>query len=337
MKIKITTFMLCLIACYSHSQCINADNLNTNSVTHLNALANWSPAPNADHYIIHYRELGAINWNNLANIGANDSTRNIPGLDPSTSYEWQIKTYCDTSNQPNSGWSYSDTFTTIAFVAAPFNPIITKTLGTLECDVKTNLYINISQAANEPDIGTGTIVSEGGYFDISSINSGDSVGYTTMTTATQNITALLEAGIILGQNYAIINSYDSTGSLIGFFTIENDNSGIRIQVPGSPNDGNNYTSGYVSELYFTELFVTPQNAGPLSFVTDISSELNDQIYATDSVQIWCGATGMIELSGPKSIITISDLIGRKNRSRANTIQLIKLSDGTIEKRIILKK
>jgi len=337
MKITLTTFMLCLMAGYSHSQCINADNLNTNSVTHLNALANWSPAPNADHYIIHYRELGAINWSNLANIGANDSTRNIPGLDPSTSYEWQIKTYCDTSNQPNSGWSYSDTFTTIAFVAAPFNPIITKTLGTLECDVKTNLYINISQAANEPDIGTGTIVSDGGYFDISSINSGDSLGYTTMTTATQNITALLEAGIILGQNYAIINSYDSTGSLIGFFTIENDNSGVRIQVPGSPNDGNNYTSGYVSELYFTELFVTPQNAGPLSFFTDISSELNDQIYATDSVQIWCGATGMIELSGPKSIIAVSDLIGRKNRSRANTIQLIKLSDGTIKKRIVMKK
>tara|TARA_B100001142_G_scaffold56803_1_gene55499 strand:+ start:1227 stop:2240 length:1014 start_codon:yes stop_codon:yes gene_type:complete len=337
MKIILTTFMLCLIVSYSNSQCINADNLNTSSVTHLNALANWSPAPNANHYIIHYRELGTINWSNLANIGANDSTRNIPGLDPSTSYEWEIKTYCDTSNQPNSGWSYSDTFTTIAFVAAPFNPIITKTLGTLECDVKTNLYINISQTANEPDIGTGTIVSDGGYFDISSINSGDSVGYTTMTTATQNITALLEVGIILGQDYAIINSYDSTGSLIGFFTIENDNGGIRIQVPGSPNDGNNYTSGYVSELYFTELFVTPQNVGPLSFVTDIISELNDQIYAADSVQIWCGATGMIELSGPKSVIDISDFIGRKNQSRANTIQLIKLSDGTIEKRIILKK
>ena len=337
MKITLTTFMFCLIVSYSHSQCINADNLNTTSVTHLNALANWSPAPNADHYIIHYRELGAVNWSNLANIGANDSTRNIPGLDPSTSYEWEIKTYCDTSNQPNSGWSYSDTFTTIAFVAAPFNPIITKSLGTLECDVKTNLYLNISQAANEPDIGTGTIVSDGGYFDISSINSGDSVGYTTMTTATQNITALLEVGIILGQNYAIINSYDSTGSLIGFFTIENDNSGIRIQVPGSPNDGNNYTSGYVSELYFTELFVTPQNAGPLSFVTDIISELNDQIYAADSAQIWCGATGMIELSGPKSIIYISDFIGRNNHSSPNTIQLIKLSDGTIEKRIILKK
>ena len=125
--------------------------------------------------------------------------------------------------------------------------------------------------------------------------------------------------------------------MIGFFTIENDNGGIRIQVPGSPNDGNNYTSGYVSELYFTELFVTPQNVGPLSFVTDIISELNDQIYAADSVQIWCGATGMIELSGPKSVIGISDFIGRKNQSRANTIQLIKLSDGTIEKRIILKK
>ncbi|KRO70125.1 MAG: hypothetical protein ABR81_04135, partial [Cryomorphaceae bacterium BACL11 MAG-121128-bin16] len=256
---------------------------------------------------------------------------------PLTSYEWQIKTYCDTSNQPNSGWSYSDTFTTTSFVAAPFNPIINKTLGSLECNAQNELFLSITQEENEPDIGTGTIISDGGYFNINTINTNDSVGYATITTATQSIASVLRAGIILGTNYAIINSYDSTGSLIGFFTIENDNGGVKIEILGSPNDGNNYTSGYVSELYFTNLFVNPQNAGPLHFFTDINSELNDQLSATDTVQIWCNTTGIISPFNPKKINTIFDILGRENQIQLNTIQIIKFSDGTTEKRVFIKK
>ena len=70
---------------------------------------------------------------------------------------------------------------------------------------------------------------------------GDSVGYAIMNTSTQIISATLKAGIIAGQNYAIINSYDSSGVIIGFFAIENTNGGIKISST-SPNDGNNYTS-----------------------------------------------------------------------------------------------
>ena len=337
MKLLFTISILILSTSFSNSQCLNADNLSTNNITHYNAMANWTPAPNADHYLIHYREIGANSWSNLGNITSIDTSRNIPGLNQLTSYEWQIKTYCDTSNQPNSGWSYSDTFTTIAFVAAPFNPIITKSLGSLECDTQTELYINISQDSNEPDIGSGTITSSGGYFNLSTINSGDSVGYTTMNTASQTITASLEAGIILGQNYAVINSYDSTGSLIGFFTIENDNGGIKIQLLGSPNDGNNYTSGYVSELYFTNLFVNPQSSGPLIFYTDLTSELNNQVSFNDTVQIWCNTTESFEIENKLKATKFYDTSGRMSQPKTNTIQLIKFSDGTIEKVFKIKK
>ena len=337
MKFILTISLLILSTSLGNSQCLNADNLSTNNITHSNALANWTPAPNADHYIIHYREIGVNSWNNLANITSVDTSRNIPGLNPLTSYEWQIKTYCDTSNQPNSGWSYSDNFTTIAFLAAPFYPIITKSTGSLECDTQTELYINISQNSNEPDIGSGTITSSGGYFNLSSINTGDSVGYTKMNTASQTITASLEAGIILGQNYAVINSYDSTGSLIGFFTIENDNGGIKIQLLGSPNDGNNYTSGYVSELYFTNLFVNPPISGPLIFYTDLISELNDQVSFNDTVQIWCNTTGRAEIKKEVKATKIYDISGRESQTKTNTIQLIKFSDGTIEKVFKIKK
>ena len=92
--------------------------------------------------------------------------RNIPQLQPLTTYEWQIKTFCDTSNQPNSGWSVSDTFTTIAFVASPFNPLVINTITSLQCNTHTGLSLRVSQAANEPDIDTSTITSDGGYFDI---------------------------------------------------------------------------------------------------------------------------------------------------------------------------
>ena len=50
------------------------------------------------------------------------------------------------------------------------------------------------------------------------ISNGDSVGFAKLTTLNQNINSVLRAGIITGQNYAIINSYDSLGALIGFFS-----------------------------------------------------------------------------------------------------------------------
>ena len=327
--------LFCISSSHAYSQCLNADSLHTNNITYSNALANWNSAPIADRYHIHYRELGAMGWNNLANINGGDTTRNIPGLNPSTTYEWQIKTFCDSTNQPNSGWSYSDTFITPAFLPAQFNPIITKTLSSLECNAQAQLYIKLSQAANEPDIGTSIITTDRGAFEIGSIGVGDSVGYATLAHANQSIVSTLNVGLISGQNYAIINSYDSLGNLIGFFSVENANGGIKIET-NSPNDGNNYTSGYISELYFTNLFINPANAGPLLFFADFQSELNDYISQADTAQIWCYTMGEQELGDEKDIAIIYDLLGKKTPLKTGAMQLIRLSDGRIKKQIQIK-
>ena len=145
MKKFIFSILLVFIINYSFSQCINADSLYTDNITYLNALANWESAPVADHYIIHYRVYGTINWSNLGNIDGSDTTRNIPQLQSSTKYEWQIKTFCDTSNQPNSGWSYSDTFTTAVFVPSPFNPSIFPIIANLTCNMNTAFTIIAQQ------------------------------------------------------------------------------------------------------------------------------------------------------------------------------------------------
>ena len=317
------------------SQCLNANSLYVTNITHINALANWASAPTPDHYLIHYRILGATNWSNLGNIGFAMVSRNIPQLQPLTTYEWQIKTFCDTSNQPNSGWSLSDTFTTTAFVAAPFNPIIATTIENNICNAKTSLTLNSSQTQNEPDIGTSTITSDGGYFDIQSVATGDSVGYAIMNTSTQTILATLRAGVIAGQNYAVINSYDSLGVLIGFFTIENVTGGIKVSST-SPNDGNNYTSGFTSEIYFSNLFVNPNINGSLHFYTDIQSELGDQFNDTNTIMITCTNAIAEEMLQETSNYEIYDLLGRPTSWKENTILIYKYINGKTKKVITIK-
>ena len=92
------------------------------------------------------------------------TSRNIPQLQQLTTYEWQIKTFCDSTNQPNSGWSYSDTFTTTAFVPSQFNPNILPIISNTTCD--QNTFFNYAQQQqNEPDISTSIFFSDKGYFE----------------------------------------------------------------------------------------------------------------------------------------------------------------------------
>ncbi|MDC0204246.1 fibronectin type III domain-containing protein [Flavobacteriales bacterium] len=336
MRKTILILSLVLHSLFSFGQCPTPGGLFTTNITFSTALANWTPVSGVDHYKIHYRVFGSSTWGNLGNIGMNDSTRNLPLLQQSTTYEWEIIAFCDSTNQLGSGWSVSDTFTTIAFVASPFNPVVINTITNLQCNTHTELSLRVSQTANEPDIDSSVITSDGGYFDINSMAVGDSIGFAIMTTNTQTIYGLLKVGILSGPNYAIINTMDSGGVLIGEFLIANTNGGIKVSSE-SPNDGNNYTSGYISELHFTNHFVTPPVAGPLNFYADIVSELNDQIYDTSTFVISCGNTSITESHDAKQLIHIYDILGRSNQLKPNQIFIYYYSDGTIEKKLIRKK
>ena len=317
------------------SNCPNTNLLFTTNINYNNALANWNTVSGADRYKLRYKILGTSNWSNLGPIYHPTDSIIIPLLQQNTSYEWQVLTYHDTSTLFASLWSLSDTFTTTNFVAASFNPIVTNTISNLQCNTKVDLYLNVSQATNEPDIGTSTITSDGGFFDINSINIGDSIGYASLITGTQTISATLKPGIVLGQNYATINSYDDSGSLIGFFVISNENGGIKV-TSTTPNDGNNYTSGYVSELCLSNLFVTPSSAGPLTFFSDINSELNDQVYMSETIQIWCSTSTIFDSENPKKIKGIYTVLGRKTSIKNNEILFFIYEDGTIKKQFPLK-
>ena len=320
----------------SKSQCPTPTALFTSNITYYNAQANWSPVVGVDHYRIRYREIGAPSWSNLGNIGQIDSTRNIPLLQPLTSYEWQIKAFCDSTNQLGSNWSIIDTFTTINFVAAPFNPLVVNSISHQICDSSTNLTLRVSQNADEPDIGTTVITSSGGNFDMYKFNFGDSIGFAILNTSSNTIVSTLRMGITLNNNYATVNSFDSVNNLIGFFTIENLQTGIRVSTT-SPNDGNNYTSGYISEVRFTDIFKNPSTSGFLFFYSDMESELNDNVLDTNKTLISCNTS--LE-SHPykidKKLTSFYYILGQLSIKKEKGIFIEIYNDGSFEKKIIFK-
>jgi hypothetical protein len=306
----------------SHCDTTNTDYSSWSAVDTFNTTTMLCPTPS-----------GLIT-RNLSLVNGNLNNANIPVLQQNTTYEWQIMAYHDSTLNMGSLWSASDTFTTSIFVPAPFNPIINTIIGNNQCNTPSTLMIEIDQAQNEPDIGTSTISTDGGYFNISSVSTGDSVGYAILNSATQNVNAVLRAGLIAGPNYAIINSYDTSNSLIGFFAIENTSSGIRVTTT-SPNDGNNYTAGFNSEINFTNLYVTPNYSGDLNIVILLESEFNEQVYFSDTVNIQCSST-IDEIVKDKRIHQIHDLFGRKSKQEKNKFLIYQYRDGRTTKKIILE-
>jgi hypothetical protein len=307
-----------------------------NNISYNNATSNWTININANRYKIRYKIYGTTTWSFLGPIYQPVNNTIIPLLQQNTTYEWEVMAFYDSTSQSASLWSIPDTFTTISFVPSIFNPVITNSIDNNICNTQTNLSLYVSQTINEPDIGNSVITSDGGNFNIQTLTPGDSVGYAVINTSIQTISTTLKAGIIAGQNYAIINSYDSTGSLMGFFSIENVNGGIKVSST-SPSDGNNYTSGFTSEVHFTNLFVNPNINGPLHFYTDIQSELNHQFNDTATVIIDC-IIPISENSQKNNLsFEIYDLLGRKTKFKDNTVLIYKYSNGEIRKIITQKK
>lgn len=317
------------------SSCPNSNSLWTSSITYYNAVANWNPVPGANRYKIRYKILGATNWSTLGPIHHPQNSTTIPLLQQTTTYEWQLLTYHDSTSLLASLWSAIDTFTTTAFIPAPFNPQLFFGMSSTLCNIPVTFSLRVIQIPNEPDIGTSEITSDGGSFNISSVSAGDTVGTAEIATSTDTITTTLTVGIITSANSAIIYSVDTSG-IIGFFTIQNlSGGGVKINST-SPPDGNNYTSGYNSLLIFEDLFITPASPGPLSFIANIDSELNDQFYLVDSSTIIFCNTGLEEVPSERRLLEIANILGEKSMIKQNALLFYIYDDGKVERRIIIE-
>ena len=164
--------------------------------------------------------------------------------------------------------------------------MISTSISSTLCGEKVDLFVSISQTANQPDIEQSVVATNEGEFDIGGLLIGDTVGYADVYLSNLSATATLKVGIVFGQNYAFINAIDSLGDLIGFFSIENEANGVKI-TSTSPPDGNNYTSGLTTDITFNEIFINPNFNTNLIITSNIESELQDQVTINNTIQINC--------------------------------------------------
>ncbi len=303
-------------------------NIYANNITFYNAQVNWSAAINTDRFKIRYRIFGTTTWNYLSNISGFVTSTQLPQLNQQTLYEWSIMSYYDTTNLLGSLWSPIDTFTTAQFIPAPFFPVINTSISSTLCGEKVDLFVSISQSANQPDIEQSVVTTNDGVFDIGSLSIGDTVGYADVYLSNLSATATLKVGIVFGQNYAFVNAIDSLGDLIGFFSIENESNGVKI-TSSSPPDGNNYTSGLTTDITFNEIFINPSFSTNLIITTEIESELQDQVMITDTIQINCHSSNF-EIINDKKTIGYFNLLGKDVKNTKYNFQI-----KNNEKRIII--
>ena len=159
--------------------------------------------------------------------------------------------------------------------ALNFSPSVIVTLSNTDCDSLADLTITVSQDSGEVDMSTALFQSNGGYFDIMSMNLGDTIGNSSLMSGggSVNISAYLIISSIVSSSQAIISSCSPVIGCLGTFTITNlSNGGIEILAQSVP-DNNNYTNGNMSSITLNNVFVNP--CFPLVFTSTINSELGD--------------------------------------------------------------
>ena len=96
------------------------DNYTFNS-SYASVNANWESllGTGVHHFIVNYRHVDSLQWNNLANLDSSSTFKVIGLLDYNTNYEWRVAAYCSENNQIASEWSVVDTFTTMEYIECP--------------------------------------------------------------------------------------------------------------------------------------------------------------------------------------------------------------------------
>ena len=116
------------------------------------------------------------NWSNLGNIDSTMTSRNIPQLQQLTTYEWQIKTFCDSTNQAEFWMVLLGHIHNNCLYHLNLTQVYCYYAANTTCNQNTGFFNYCSTTTNEPDISTSIFFSDKGYFDMNNINSGDTLG-----------------------------------------------------------------------------------------------------------------------------------------------------------------
>ncbi len=156
-----------------------------------------------------------------------------------------------------------------------FDPMVDVLLSNLYCDSLADLTITVSQDSGQVDMGTALFQSNAGYFDISSLNVGDTIGTADLMAGGGSIivNTMLVVSSIISTSQAIITPCSWASGCLGSFVITNSLGGGIEMLSQTVPDGNNFTQGNMSSITFDNLFVNP--CSQLIFTSIINSELGD--------------------------------------------------------------
>ncbi|MEL6132964.1 MAG: fibronectin type III domain-containing protein [Bacteroidota bacterium] len=94
-------------SCGNATSCDAPNGLSVSNITSSSARLNWTSVSGASNYDVRYRENGTGSWTNVSNLSG--LNRTLTGLSSNTTYNWQIRTSCSSSN---SSYASGANFTT---------------------------------------------------------------------------------------------------------------------------------------------------------------------------------------------------------------------------------
>jgi plastocyanin len=302
------TYLILLLTLASNnvfSQCLLPTNLETTNISLNSVTFNWEVNQEASFYRVSYGQNGG-SWafaSDPVNIDPTSSTLTVDGLEEYTTYDWRIKSYCE-DGLTSSNWSSIVSFNTsgsdlldcngeaggAAFIdncdncvggstddepCLDFSPLIDVAISSTLPNTISDLNLQISQDANEPDISLILLTSSAGSFDFEGLNVNDQVGLGSAIAGGEFYSSdfsLFVDFIVDDNNITLVSIDNLSGNVVGTFELENTNDGIKI-LSISPPDGNNVTNGNELDLIISGLFMIPDNVS-LDFYFDLTSEVS---------------------------------------------------------------
>ena len=261
------------------------------SITNNNGIITGNAAGGMVPYTYQFIDpTGLMTQTSTNNFGNNDS------IIPSVSGDYTFVVIDDNG--------CSDSVST--YFSSNFTPTVIISMSNNYCDSLTDLTIEVSQDSGEVDMSSSIFESTSGSFDIISMNVGDTIGTSSLMAGGGSIfiNTYLMVSSIANPNQATICVSDSLLGCIGSFTINNlPGTGVTILAYSIP-DGNNYTSGNMSNVTFNNCFINP--CGSFTINSTINSELGDVDYQSNSF----GTTFTNDITSFKVIIHPNPSDGR---------------------------
>ncbi len=199
--------------------CSAPTNLTSSAITSNGATVSWTAAGGASSYDVQYKVSSSATWTPTAPVNTTSTSVNISGLNPSTSYDWQVRTNCSSGSSGYSTAQFTTTAVVTCDVYEPNNTLATAAsipIGTINAQIAPSGdvdFYSFSTSGSQKNVKV-TLTNLPANYDLTLYNSNGTVLTSSTQSGTTNETVVYnskKAGTyIVKVNGATANDYSST-------------------------------------------------------------------------------------------------------------------------------